>query len=221
MDRFAAAGHPTYAITLPDHDRPGDHRRIWATLGRYVDAVGEALDDLGPDCVVVGHSMGGFVVQHCLMRRRVGRAVLLASIPHHGVARLTASLLGRDPAATLRGVLTLSLWPLVSSPARARQALFRSGTSAAIVEATHRRLQNESYVAFLGLLAWWPRPRRNRSPVSVVVGGQDHLFDVAGQRRLAAAYGAELTMLPRSGHDAMLDDNWQQSADLVQRAIDG
>jgi pimeloyl-ACP methyl ester carboxylesterase len=54
-------------------------------MGDYLDDVQSATDSLGSQPVLIGHSMGGFIVQKYLAKRRAPAAVLMASIPPQGV----------------------------------------------------------------------------------------------------------------------------------------
>jgi pimeloyl-ACP methyl ester carboxylesterase len=200
------AGLHVVVVELPGHDRPGSGRRLWTPMASYVAALDAVLETIGPECVVVGHSMGGLVVQRTLERRTVRRAVLLASVPRRGALGATVRQLRGRPATTLRAIALLDLWPLVATPDRARRLFFRPGSSAATVAWTAERLQNESYVAYLSMILRWPRPSKVATPVTVIAAEDDGVFTMAEQRSLAAAYGVDLVALPAIGHDAMLDD---------------
>ena len=82
-------GHEVVVVTLPGHDRPGDHRRIWNRLSQYVAAVDEAISTLDQPAMLVGHSMGGYTVQRYLETRTAAAGVLVASVPVRGLLRPT------------------------------------------------------------------------------------------------------------------------------------
>lgn len=214
-DRFEAAGWRVRAIDLPGHGKPGDRRRRWETLGSYVDAVVAEIDRHEGEVVLVGHSMGGLVVQRCLEARSVQRAVLLASVPRRGVLATTLRQLRAHPATSLRSIATLTMWPSVAGPGRVREMFFTDATSTETVAWTADRLQNESYLAYLSMAFRWARPSRVSSPVTVVAAERDGVFTVEEQRGLASAYGTDLVTLPGIGHDAMLDDGAAAAADVV------
>ena len=104
---LADAGIATIALNLPGHDTPGSSKRIWNTVKSYVSHVGEVLDELDGEAVVVGHSMGGLVTQRVLETRRVAAAMLVASVPPRGVAGTLARLARREPRQVAE-TLTLS-----------------------------------------------------------------------------------------------------------------
>ena len=72
------AGFSVCAPTLPGHGRGGDPLR--ANLDDLQACVRDSAERFEPT-LIVGHSMGGYLVQRHLQTHRVERAVLLASIP--------------------------------------------------------------------------------------------------------------------------------------------
>lgn len=203
--RFRAEGHDVVTVTLPAHDRPGDQRRLWHSMGSYVRAVGEAVDAAGPDAILLGHSMGGLISQRVAETRRLGGVVLLASVPRFGVGPFVGRLSLRAPGRVARVFGTLSLWPMVDTEELVRESFYSVDTPEETVAATAERLQNESVPATLSMTFRWPRPGRVTSPVLVVSGGLDTIFPLAGQRRLAGAYDAEHRVMAGSGHNVMMD----------------
>jgi pimeloyl-ACP methyl ester carboxylesterase len=155
---FHNAGHEAHAIQLSDHDRPGDRGRIWSTIPRHVAEVRERLIELGPRTVLVGHSMGGLIVQRVLENSMAAGGVLLAAVPRRGGLPVTLRLLRRQPLTMLHAIVTVNMWPIVASTARARQAFFTPATPEAIVEAAFSRLQNESLRSLLNMLVRPPDP---------------------------------------------------------------
>jgi predicted alpha/beta hydrolase family esterase len=73
-----AAGYSVCAPTLPGHGRAADPAR--ATLAELQTSVSAAADEFAPT-LVVGHSLGGYLVQRHAQQRPVEKLVLLASLP--------------------------------------------------------------------------------------------------------------------------------------------
>ena len=218
-DHFRGAGHAVEAVTLPGHDRPGDRRRLWNTMASYVRTVEAAVARSGPDTILVGHSMGGLVGQHVAARRRpLGGLVLLASVPRFGVGPFVLRVLTREaPLRVARVMATASLAPMVETEEIVREGFYSPATPAEVVRDTSDRLQNESFVAMFPMLFRWPRPTRvlPSLPVLVMPGVRDHIFRLAGQRRLRDAYGADYEEMEASGHNVMLDVEWEAAAATV------
>ncbi|WP_370326340.1 alpha/beta hydrolase [Euzebya sp.] len=212
---LAEAGHRPRAIDLPGHDAPGSRHRIWTRIGGYVAAVGQELDRLGTEAVVIGHSMGGLVTQRVLEQRSAALGILVASVPRSGVWGATVRTARAIPLPFAKANATVSMWPIVGTPALTRRAFFTPDTPAEVVDACHDRLQDESYLAYLQMLAVLPRPSRVRTPVRVLAAGEDRIFTVAEERSLAVAYGTDAVVVDGAGHDLMLDPAGRPALDRV------
>ena len=83
---FAAQGYSAHAVSLRGHGGSAGHERIdWYSIHDYVEDVAEVVADLAAAPVLIGHSMGGFVVQKYLERHAVPAAVLMCSVPPQGL----------------------------------------------------------------------------------------------------------------------------------------
>ena len=217
LDYFAAQGFAAHALSLRGHGGSAGRERLrWTRIRDYVADVAAVAARLPAPPAVIGHSMGGFVVQKYLERHRPPAAVLLASLPPQGAWRVTLRFAARRPLRFLQGNLTLSLYPLVATPALARAAFFSPELGTADVEAYWRRLQDESYLGFLDMLLLdLPKPPEAAPPVLVLGAERDSIFDRRQVEATARAYGTEARMLPGLAHDAMLDANWRGAADAI------
>lgn len=215
---FAERGHPAYALDLRGHGRSDGaaglrHHRI----ADYVLDLEGILGGLGGDVVLVGHSMGGVVVQRYLETGSAAGAVLLATLPPVGGLPVAARLARRYPLAMLKALATRSLRPLVATPDRTREMFFGDAITDARLLAYHRRLQDESFRAFLDLVAFVrTRPQRIRVPVLVLGARQDSIITPEEVAATAAAYRTTPALFP-TAHDMMLDDGWIEVAEHIVR----
>lgn len=219
VDGLARRGHRATAVDLPGHDRPGDTTRLWNRIPDYTAAVRDAIDACPSPPVLVGHSMGGYVVQRLLETASVPQAVLVASVPRRGVLAPNLRLAREHPIEVLRASCTLDYSGLVADADRVRELFFHAGTPDATVRATHASLQNESALAILTMIARPPRPKAVTSPVTVVAAEADAIFTVAEQQDLAAAYGTTARIVP-GGHDIMLDTARDTLVDILDGVAD-
>ncbi len=211
--RLTDRGHDVRAVQLRDHDqRPG---RIWPRVHHYVEDVQSAAGEFAQPPIIVGHSLGGLVAQKYLERNPAPGAVLMASLPTRGTLAAIARLGVRHPLVLLKVNLLWSLRPFIATPALVRELFFTERTPREVVDECDARLQDESYLALIDTIWKWPRPRRVHAPVLVLAAEDDGFFTVAEMRRTARAYSTEAEVVPRMGHDMMLDKNWREVADRV------
>jgi pimeloyl-ACP methyl ester carboxylesterase len=219
LDWFASRGHVAVAIDLTGHGHPGADPR-GATLGTYVRDVAEAARSLPAPPVVVGHSMGGAVVQKYLEGFDAPAGVLVASSPTHGAWQAALRFARRAPGAFARANLELRFGPIVEDRSVARWFLFRDDDDRPAVADWLDRLGDESYLAFLGLLADLPRPGRVCAPLLVVAGDADRVFALDEQAATAVAHDAEFVVVPGAAHDIMLDPAWELAAQAIAQFVD-
>jgi pimeloyl-ACP methyl ester carboxylesterase len=212
-ERLSERGHDVRAVQLRGHDgRPG---RIWHRVRGYVEDVRGAAAEFAEPPVVVGHSLGGLVVQKYLEDDPAAGGVLMAPIPRRGTLAAVARLGARHPFALLKTNLLWSLRPFIATPALVRELFFTADTPDDVVNACMARLQDESYLAFIDTMWVLPHPRRINVPVLVLAAEVDGFFTSGEMRRAASAYGTEVEVFPEMGHDLMLDRGWQRVADRV------
>ncbi len=216
-DRLADRGHDVRAVALRGHDQHTG--RIWHRIHDYADDVGRAAAGFTEPPVLVGHSLGGLLVQIHLEHRPAAGGVLMASIPPGGTIAAVARIALRHPILLAKANLLMSLRPLISSPELVREWFFTPDTAPEVVAACARRLQDESYPAFLDTLLE-PRHRRSaRVPVLVLGAGRDAFFTPVEIHRTARAYATDAEIFPSMGHDMMLDTGWRAVADHVHTWI--
>jgi pimeloyl-ACP methyl ester carboxylesterase len=217
LDYFADRGFAAHALSLRGHgDSEGRAGLRWARVRDYVDDVASVAAQLPAPPVVICHSMGGFVVQKYLQRFAPPAAVLLAPLPPQGALRTTLRLGGRHPLRFLWANLTMSLYPLVATPALAREAFFSPALGDDKVTGYWQKLQDESFLAFLDMLALdLPKPPKAATPVLVLGAERDMIFYPDQVEATARAYGTTAQWLEGVAHDAMLDAGWPRCAERI------
>jgi pimeloyl-ACP methyl ester carboxylesterase len=215
---FAEQGFTVHALSFRNHgrsDRAGSLRRQRVT--DYVADVAAAVRRIGAPPALVGHSLGGFVVQKYLETTRAPAVVYLASVPPRGALGATIRTFRRRPWALTKANLQLRLWPIIGSPRLAHEAFFSRGMPQAQVDAYFARMQDESYLAFLDMVFLnLPRPGRiPRTPTLALGGAEDAIISPREVRATAAAYQGQAAILAGRGHDLMLDTGWQEVADRI------
>ncbi len=178
--------------------------------------VAQVVGQLPQPPVLIGHSLGGAVVQKYLETHAAPAGILLASVPSAGILATTLRVIVHHPIEYAKLTLTLSLFPLVATPELAREFLFSNSLPETQVRAYAQRLQDESYLAFLDILILnLPRPQRVTTPLLVMGAAQDAIFYPNEVEATARAYHTQATIFPNLAHDMMLDTGWQKVADQM------
>ncbi len=219
MERLAARGHDVAAVSLRGHGN-SDGRGPWAMrthgIAGYVEDVARAASTMGGTPVVVGHSLGGFVVRRYLAEGGPAVAgILLAPVPTTGVLPLLLRLARAEPAAVARVFATLGCRPVVSDPARAARLLFSGRMPGREASRLHAMMGDESFRAFLELLRPRPDPSRVRVPVAVFAAGGDGILTQGEMEATARSLGTVPRTYLGMGHDMMLEPGWERLADDV------
>jgi alpha-beta hydrolase superfamily lysophospholipase len=185
-------------------------------MDNYVSDVVQVVGQMERTPVLVGHSMGGMVVQKVLESNAAPAAVLLASAPPNGLIPATLRMAARHPLTFLKVTLTMSLAPVVCTPQLVQEAFFCADAPDETVRSCFDRLQDESFRAYLDMMGLnLPRPGRVETPLLVLGAVDDNLISPSEVEATARAYGTTAHMVPDTGHDMMLDDRWELVAEDI------
>ena len=206
----------------PRQEIGGDHfarepLRVDAAVLEMNRSVTERLDR---SPILIGHSMGGLVVQRYLEDHDLPGAVLLAPDPIGGAIRATLHTVRRHPIKFLKANLTLSLGPLVEDERVAADLFLPDDASSDDTAWLHKRLQSESYLAYLDMLFFLrPRPQLVHTPVQIVAAEHDRIFGIKELSKTAGAYGVDLRIVANAAHDLMLGPRWERAAEETAAAV--
>jgi pimeloyl-ACP methyl ester carboxylesterase len=119
------------------------------------------------------------------------------------------------PVSFCKANATLRLYPIVGTPTLTHEAFFSAHMPQEQVKGYFARIQDESYLAFLDMMAFaLPHPARVTSPLLVLGGQYDTIFNRQEVEATARAYHTQATFFPVA-HDMMLEDTWQDIADYM------
>jgi len=222
MPYFAKNGYASYALSLRGHeDSEGPKRFRWIRISDYVADVAQVVGQLPEMPVMVGHSMGGLVVQKYLEEKAAPAAVLLASVPVKGVFRTTIRIARRHFLAFLKANVTWSLYPIIGKPELAREAFFSMDIPPDTLNDYFSLMQDESYLAFLDMMLFnLPNPEKVSTELLVLGADEDAIFHPDEIEATAAAYGKKPEIFKGMAHDMMLEVGWQAVADRIIRWLD-
>lgn len=219
LDYFAAQGFHCHAVSLRGHGASGGRHALHRTgLDDYVEDVATVVQDMSAPPVLIGHSMGGMVVQKYLEKTAVPAAVLMATVPHIGLGHSVARLLLRDPwLLGQMGLMQAGLerWMDLESASR---AVFSADLPAELRSRYAARMQPESRRA-LAEMSFSNLPNRHRMnslpPMLVLAAADDALFEVRTLEQTARYYEADFVTLAGLAHAMMLEQQWRRAAEAL------
>ncbi len=221
---FGARGHPAYALNLRGHhgSRPVENFGQVSVMD-YVADVRDASAGIrqrhpGAPLILVGHSMGGLVVQKAAESISPGATILLSSVPPRGIPLLSWPLFRRE----LKHV-----WAMLTS-----RAITVNPRDAA--DLFLNRVDPAEVASFLPL--WTPASgrvgrditfgriaideKRVTSPVLVVAGADDVAIPPRIQRRVARKYEAPFRAYAGNAHFLIWEAGWDRIAAEVAAWLD-
>ncbi|MEO8814687.1 MAG: alpha/beta hydrolase [Mycobacterium sp.] len=214
---FADKGYHALAVSFRGHGNSLTDKPLRAcSVADYVEDVSTVAAGLPAPPVVIGHSMGGFIVQKYLESHEAPAGVLLASIPPQGNYGSSLRWLRRHPGHALKMAATGKTLPYINTPQLAREKFFSAHTPEADVLRCAARLQDDSTRVSLDCLALsLPRPKRITTPLLVLGAEQDGAHTQKEVRATARAYHTEAEFFPDMGHNMMLEPGWLAVADRI------
>ena len=222
MDYFSEAGYDCYALSLRGHCGSKGHLLLNTfTIDDYVEDVYQTVQKLGEKPILVGHSMGGEIIQKYFLKYQdtISGAVLLASSPVGGM-RIWPDVLSMVPVAPQFLLCVLAMYGLIRPPGLIKKALFLNGRLSE--EEVARYAPNfcpESLLAMALPVFFHYKPANVNIPVLVLGSDADLFFPMRAQKRNAKAYNVEPVMLPNMCHDMMLDPEWEKGAEEILKFL--
>ncbi|MEW9702708.1 alpha/beta hydrolase [Paenibacillus sp. SI8] len=212
---FSSKGFPSYAVSLRGHGESEGNEHIHSfSLNDYMDDVLEVVQLIKKKPVIIGHSLGGAIVQKILCSHpdQIEAAVLMASIPPNGMSRDIRRLLftrfkelyqirlfdqGRSPHMPSRAFLSPDL------PAQKREEYL------GLLKPESTKAQHELMRRIV------PKSVSINVPLLVLGSKQDWFFPEKTVIKIGKSYQTEPIIFNDICHDMMLDPNWRAVADQI------
>lgn len=214
---FADAGYHVTALSLRGH--AGSEGKIaGSSIMDYVRDVEEVAKTLPTPPVLIGHSMGGFIVQKFLERNSTPMGVLLAPAPPYGVWHGTWLVFKHSPLTLLKILTRFRLQPLVETPESARWAFFSEDMPREQLLKYHANMNDESFRMYLDLLGLnLVRTKKIKTPLLVLGAKNDAVISNGDVEKTAKAYNSTAEIFPNMAHDMMLEKGWQAVAERIMK----
>lgn len=203
---FAENGYEAHALSLRYHAGSGDNGKVrWVPISAYVEDVKKVMANFNTPPILIGHSMGGMIVQMIARDQQIAGLVTLGSAPPGGLWPTMLRLLVNHPWLMLKTNVMLSLKPFLLNPNMTPKLFFSGGMSKADSDRYFDMLCNESFRAFIDLLLPRSGIGKHCKPVLVMGADNDPTISRNMLRATATSHGTKAVSYPGSGHTIMLD----------------
>lgn len=217
LDFFAQHGYAAHAVNLRGHgNSEGRENLRWTRIADFVEDVENTVQQLPSPPVLIGHSMGGFIIQKYLEDHDAPAAVLLSSASPAGLLPTAIRTARRRPWVFVKMNLTLSLLPFIATPQLVGEAFFSQDLPEELLLKYWKETQNDSYMAFLDMVALdLPKLEKIRTPLLVLGVARDNMIAPQEIEATARAYHTQTEIIPDVAHNSMLELGWQAVAERI------
>jgi pimeloyl-ACP methyl ester carboxylesterase len=222
MPWFADRGFRTHAVSLRGHGKSGGSLAN-AGLDDYLTDLRAAAARLPAAPVLIGHSMGGYLVQHLLASGFASpAAVLMAPGPSRGMWLDSMRLMALRPAAFARMNWTRDVREMYSGEGL-RHLLFAPGVPADLIDEAAAAIGPESWTALTEMNHCLPNcaAARGRTPVLVLAGMEDQIFSTYSSRQTALDWAGEACFFAGRGHMLFIEPGWEDVAEKLHHWLIG
>jgi alpha-beta hydrolase superfamily lysophospholipase len=217
LDYFAQHGYAAYAVNLRGHGKSEGREKLrWTRIADFVEDVANVVQQLPSPPILIGHSMGGFIIQKYLEDHDTPAAVLLSSASPAGLLPTAIRTARRQPWVFAKVNLTLSLKPFIATPQLVGEAFFSNDLPEEKLLEYWKQTQDDSFRAFLDMVALdLPKPEKVKTPLLVLGAARDNMIGPREIEATARAYNTQAEIIPDVAHNSMLERNWQSVADRI------
>ncbi|MGY3555466.1 alpha/beta hydrolase [Williamsia sp. R60] len=219
LDYFVNVGYRAVAVDLRGHgESPTSKPLNSCSIADYVQDVRSVAQGLPTEPILIGHSMGGFIVQKYLETRSTPAAVLVSTAPPRTFVRAGLRTAFRQPWISLKIAMTRNPARSFGTPASVRKMLFRPDTPEEIVQKCFSRIGPESYRAVCQDMIYRDlvRPNVVTTPM-LILEGEEVYWGKQLAQDTATAYHTEPEYFPDMGHNMMLEPGWASVAERIHQ----
>jgi len=217
LDYFAEHGYAAHALNLRGHGNSAGREKLrWTRIADFVEDVESAVQQLPSPPILIGHSMGGFIIQKYLEKHDTPAAVLLSSASPFGLLPTAIRTARRQPWVFAKVNLTMSLLPMIATPELVGEAFFSKDLPRELLLKYWKQTQDDSFMAFVDMVVLdLPRPEKVKTPMLVLGAGRDNMIGPREVDATARAYHTHAEFIPDVAHNSMLEQGWQNVAERI------
>lgn len=218
LNWFANKGFETVSFSLRGHGGSGGRQlRSLASIDDYVEDLEEVVDTLGQTPVLIGHSMGGYIIQKYLEQHTAEAAILMASVPPEGLLASNAMMAMAQPDLYFQMAWLQAIGPHTFLRERLGRAMLSPDIAEDEGMIYFGRLETESQRALLDMMGANPIfLTADDAPAMLVIGAHDdEIIQSELIHHTARKYHADYALVDDIHHAMMLDKNWEKVAETM------
>ncbi|HAY50350.1 alpha/beta hydrolase [Thalassospira sp.] len=218
LNWFADKGFETVSFSLRGHGGSGGRQlRSLASIDDYVEDLEEVVDTLGQTPVLIGHSMGGYIIQKYLEQHTAEAAILMASVPPEGLLASNAMMAMAQPDLYFQMAWLQAIGPHTFLRERLGRAMLSPDIAEDEGMIYFGRLETESQRALLDMMGANPIfLTTDEAPAMLVIGAHDdEIIQSELIHHTARKYHADYALVDDIHHAMMLDKNWEKVAETM------
>lgn len=217
IDYFVAAGYSCYAVSLRGHgNSEGDV--YMASLQDYLEDVRQVVEQIPVTPILIGHSMGGMVIQKYLEAKLPAAAVvLMASVPPTGLFDSAWQMGIRMPWLSWQLGEMYLFGPQFATTSGLHRLLFSEHMDPKKVHRFTVDTRGESMRVLWDMMGLNLPLQLRHSPVPMLVMGaaEDIIFPPPLIQGTGAWYRSPVKIVPGMAHAMMLEDTWENAASAL------
>lgn len=219
MPWFASRGYDVWAMSFRGHgESSGREFLSLASLDHYRHDLAQVVSELPATPILIGHGMGGLVIQQWLHEHSAPAVAMLASVPPVSGICSMLQLAMTAPKTLLELNQTHCSGDESTRLQQLREIMFSRDTPDEVVRDCQALFQCESHRALvdLSVLAFNTVPPERRPPILMIAGEKDALLPHHMVHAAAAHCGISGYTVPDVGHALMLEPNWELVATRLE-----
>ncbi len=215
---FAQHGYPSHAMSLRGHgESQGKELLLQASLDDYVTDVASVIKKLPQPVVLLGHSMGGMVVQKYIESHPAKAVILMNSVPPTGLSASSVYLSFTAPFLVQQLGIMQTMGPEYIALSAVKKALFSDNVPDSEVQRFFNHMQGESQRVIMDMSGFNLPSLSNEYhfPFLVLGAEKDAFFPTSVIDSTARIYRADKHIFPNTAHAMMLERSWREVADIM------
>lgn len=211
---FSDQGFSSYALSLRGHGESEGHAKLHSfSLRDYVDDILKVMLTLKDKPVLIGHSMGGAIVQKLLHLHpdKIRSVVLMASVPPNGMLKDMIRLSFTNFIKAIKLTLFFN-GKNVKIPTNIffskDLSVKKRDTYTRLLQPESTKARNDSIKKIVSM------PICSKVPMLILGSNRDWFFSKRTTIGIGKAYKTSVIFTDAS-HDMMLDPNWRTVADQI------